>query len=435
MNKLQSLINSKYEKLGDTEAGAAWALMALHPSAGPLSLRGIPDGNFPSVCMDYEVVKSIVPPSGNVGAWSCVLNVLPHPVQPACFVSSDANGHIDYGGIINPTLTQAATYSDYTTQMAQLCTAYRIIYAGVTIDLDASGLDDSGSIVAGQFPIVSQTFNYSSDDAYAHIECTNYVANFPGQRIAQLPGAFMGLAKDGIYMPIKIDPKAPWVTTATCSVVTLSNPTAATDPTLTTLRGFSLPPAIPLAGITFPYYGSAYYGTPHALVGAYTAAGALNGDIVVPAQQRNMGHIVFYNLKPNANLTVKMRWGVEMRVDPTSVLAPSIKPSAFIDPTAILAYSDIASSLPWAYPSDYNANNKIVDIIKQAWNTFKPILAAGLSAVPHPAAQLVGQAVSALPSFERPAGTGTIITKTPTPVMRPVSVAPRRRKIKVRVKS
>jgi hypothetical protein len=122
-----------------------------------------------------------------------------------------------------------------------------------------------------------------------------------------------------------------------------------------------------------------------------------------------MGHIVVYNMNLAAALTVKVRWGVEMRVDPTSILAPALKPSAHHDTLALIAYSDIAGNLPWAYPSAYNADNKIVDVIKRVWNSLRPVVGGVLRMIPHPVSQAIGGAISNLPDFERPAGTSNVV--------------------------
>lgn len=419
MNTLSSELHKNYVKLGDTEAGENWCLMALHPSQGPLELRGIPDADaFPSVCMDYESVVSIPAPQGAVGVWKVILDVFAHPVQPVSFYSEYNGSSAVAGGVVNPTLPASANYSDSTIQFAKLCNSYRMMYTGVTIDLDASALNDSGSVIAGQLPLESQVFNYSLPPidpdyealGFAHLFSANYATNFPGQTIAQLPGAYMGLAKDGIYMPLKISPTAPWVTTSNTNFVVLANPTTAGPPSLNNLRHTQLPLA---AQNPFPFYGSTYYGPDPPFNSAFRATNnGVDGDVAIPFQQQVMGHIVFYNLNVAASLTLKVRWGVEMRIEPNSILAPALKPSARHDLLALSAYSDIAGALPWAYPSSYNADNKLLAFIKKAWNTIRPAVAAGLSVVPHPIAQVASGVLNTLPDFERPAGTGTTVVKS-----------------------
>lgn len=439
MNKLRDDIRARYGVLGDTEAGANWCELALHPAAGPLEVRGIPDADaFPSVCMDYESVVSITAPSGSGATWFSVLNLLGHPVQPVAIASLRSLGSYQYDGVYNPTLISNTAYSEMTVAFSKLCNAYRMLYCGITVDLDASALVDSGSVVAGQFPLEYQELNYARPMegaciSNAHIITANFATNFPGQSIAQLPGAYMGLAKDGVYLPLKISPCAPWVTTMHGTMAAVACPTTAVAPSYDSLRQLILPNATPSGGNVFPFYGRAVGGLPAPFVGAWAFSDqTINGDVAIPLQQTNMGHIVFYNLNPAAALTLKVRWGVEMRIEPTSLLAPALRPSAKHDTLALMAYSDLAGSLPWAYPSAYNANGKVLDMIKKAWNVLRPTLATGMGFIPHPAAQGAAALLRSLPDFERPAGTGTTVAKGGTPSAN-IPVATRRVKRRPKV--
>lgn len=436
MNTLQNVINDRFVKLGDTPEGAAWAMAALHPAGGTLELRGIPDADaFPSVCMDYETVVSIPPPVGAQASWSATISMLGHPIQP-CSVLTQASGvAVGYVGVTNPTIVATSSYSDYTVGFAGLCNSYRMLYCGLTADLDASALNDSGSVVAGQFPLESQVFNYSatgtSGTAQCHVLNTNYRTNFPGSAISQLPGAYMGLAKDGIYMPLKLDPQSPWVSTAMGQLVATSSLGTAVALSQASLTSYTLSTAVAPAGVSFPFYGSTAYGNPYPLRPANltAASAAAGGDVVVALQQQSVGHCYFYNLSPSASLTLKLRWGVELRVEPTSMLAPALKPSARHDSLALSAYSDLAGSLPWAYPSSYNSEGKLAAVIKRAWNMIKPAAATVMGAIPHPAAQAGSAMLKALPAFERPAGTGTTVAKAaparPKPVLSRTSTTSR----------
>lgn len=406
MNTLESIIRSKREPLGNTEAGANWALQALHPSCGPFQLRGIPDSDsFPCVCMDYEAVVAIPPPAGCVDAWQCNLTVNPHPTQPCCFSTTTVGGLVGYGGIYNPSyLPTGAVYSTMASTFAAQCSSYRMLYCGATVDLDASALTNGGSVVAAQMPITSIMRNYSLTSAVGpvadvHILDSNYDVNFPGPLISQLPGAFMGLARDGCYMPVKIDVTQPWVSSLDVVTVNAASPATAVHVAAAGagLRNLTLPVAAPPAGVAFPFYGSAFYGNGALIIPAWVnGASNLIADVVVQPQQKNAGIMFFYNLNPAATLTVKLRWGVEMRVYPTSPLAPAMVPSAMHDPLALTAYTDIAGSLPWAYPSSYNSLETLVPKIMSVWHAIKPVVASGLQAIPHPLAQIAGHALGAM---------------------------------------
>lgn len=392
-------------------------------------LRGIPDADaFPCVCMDYETVVSIGPPNPalTTGTWSVDINAFAHPVQPLSYVSRDSTGASRYGGALNPTLLEGATtYTPVSINFANLFTSYRMLYAGVTIDLDASALNNQGSVVAAQMPLASQRFNTSFVTVggvtyiQPHLDSFAYRVNFPGQTISQMPGAYMGLAQDGIYMPIKLDPNADWVTTASMTFVLPANDQLANQYTYGSLHQQGLPTTSAFTGSGFPFYGPDYAGVGFEPAFCPIATGGTIGDLCIPFQQNNTGLMAFYNMAPGSRLTVKIKWGIEGRVFPTSVLAPAMQPSAMVDQLALEAYSDLAATLPWAYPSSYNSWDEIIGVLKQAWNTLKPVAATALASTGHPVGIAGGGLLSMLPDatvtkrqqFQRPSGASTVEAK------------------------
>lgn len=408
---------TKYPVLGHTAQGAAWALKALHPASKELvTLQGIPDADaFPCVCASYEQTFVIAPEQE--GVWHCELYTIPHPVQPVCAKVTVLNYPSSHLGMVNATLTDGATtYSDYSINLTKLAHSYRMLYCASTADLDATSLTNGGSVVAAQLPMARQTTNIMQfkdgafTGSYAHLRNTGWVPNFPGIELTQLPGAYSGLAQDGLYQPVKIDPEAPWVN---CYEQDLYLPTTTpVSPSGSNLR-YAHVPDLPTLNDTFPWWGTTGDVSGHL---PFRSANSdentdVTGDIAVPLQQNNMGVALFYNLTPGSRLTVTVRWGVEYRVPVVSALAPMLKPSAQTDPLALQAYSDLAGMLPWAYPSSYNAEDGLSGILKGAWGALKSVSKyAGplLSAIPHPVAQAAASAVRTMAQFERPSGSAKV---------------------------
>lgn len=429
---MQNLINQKYPKLGNTVSGAAWALKALHPAAKiQEELRGIPDADaYPCVVMEYEQVSTIGPPDATT--WSADVYAIPHPVHPMSF-KTDAGPARSIGGAVNATLLSGSTsYSDYTLKFTELCHSYRMLYHSLTIDLDASGLNNNGTVVAAQFPMAVQKQNCSTTTVdtlrtEAHLIDASWRQNQPGKLISQLPGSFSGLATDGVYLPLKLDPTAPWVNTHEMQLVIESQNQSSN--TYDRASGRTISNVIFASGDAFPFFSSAASDPPISpLIPAYGGPAVVSGDVVIPLQQKNMGAISFYNLSPSAKLTVTMRWGVEMRVPPVSTLAPAMQPSSMVDTLALEAYSDLAASLPWAYPSSYNARGQLLGMIAGAWNRMRPIIGSALSMAPHPAAKIAGNVISSLPSFERPSGSSAASQKKTVNVTPSVSQKPKQRR-------
>lgn len=411
-NTLFDNIKQRQISLGSTKDGSDWCLKALHPACDILSTRGIPDCfGFPTVTMDYETVVSISPPPGTTeGAnWTCFLYQLGHPIEPVSIKVTNSLGQVSYGGICNPTLA-GVDVGVLSQNWLTLCNSWRMLYSSYTVDLDAAGLNNQGSVVSAQYPLATTTLNLcltQTTSPYAqvitHVVSSDYVQNQPGLALGQLPGAYMGLAKDGIYMPLKIDPRKEWANSE-CPV--LSVPNASSLP-----RGCGIPSAIPIVGTCFPFYGQPAYNAtmsltaPDGVIPAYCPTSFVSaGTLMQPQQQSMCGLSVFYNLSWNARLTVKVKWGVEMMVPAVSTLAPCMKPSAHLDTVALGAYSELNASLPFAYPSSYNSDNILLETIKRAWNALKPLVSGGLAMIPHPLAKAASLGLSVLPSFERPSG-------------------------------
>lgn len=414
---VDTMISNKYPTMGNTKEGASWCLKALHPATKIDNvLRGIPDADsYPCVIMEYEQVINLGSPAA--GDWFAEIYAIPHPVHPLS-VATHSGAVTAYGGLINATLSSGATgYSEYSARFAQLCHSYRMLYHSMTIDLDASALSNKGTIVAAQFPMARDVLNISIPNPALptyqvpiHVVRTNWANNFPGSKISQLPGSYSGLAQDGCYMPLKLDPSSPWVNSHNMHYVLRADQTVALSDTDVNFYNAANLPNASTAGQTFPFFGgvaTAPASVPCTDLWYKVADSQMYGDATIPLQQFNVGLASAYNLDVNARLTVTVRWGVEMRVHPTSVLAPSMQPSCMVDDLAMKAYSDMAATLPWAYPSSYNAENKLATFLKQAWTVVKPALGV-LSVLPHPAAQVIGRVANALPNFERPSGSATV---------------------------
>lgn len=331
--------------------------------------------------MEYEANMRITPRPNATGTWQTQIYLLPHPVQPLSAFTTDSLGPT-YQGLINPTLTiGAASYSDYGAAFSRLCSSWRMIYASATVDLDAPALANQGSVVAAQYPILGQVFNLSTQAAtapffsvYPHLKMHDYVANKPTyDNLIQLPGAFSGLAKDGVYMPMRMDPSADWVNAY--------EPTFIMSNSIDYRYGQLPVSAAGFEGTVFPFHGLQGAATSMKSITAPSVASIL-GDTCQRIQQPDIGQMAFVNMSVTGALTIRVRWGVEMLVPPTSQLAPTMQPSAPADERALAAYTAIANELPFAFPSSYNGLEQLLPVLRNVWAAVKPVVAAGLGAVP-----------------------------------------------------
>lgn len=370
--------------MGSTEEGRAWCMKTLHPADVSAPIRSIPDGNsFPTVLMEYEAFIRLIPPNSAVaGTWNAEINLLPHPVQPlTCVVTQDLQAPRG-GAVYNPTLSPDAPLSTceiLTNTWAEICQSWRMVYTSCTLELDAPALANQGSLVAGQIPMASSVFNYSAPPlCYPHIHDFNYANNQCDFRsLIAKPSAYSGLAHDGCYMTLRMDPKSPWINSRDTMFITSAVANQS--------RYFTLPVTTPPAGSVFPFYDA--LGSTNAPLAIFGTPTAISGSQLQQLGQKNFGRMSVVNVSTTASLFIRVRWGVEMMVSPNTILSPSVRPPSRMDEQAMSAYALIAGDLMDAYPASYNSFGKLGGVIKGIWNTVGPTITNALGLIPHPIAQ------------------------------------------------
>lgn len=377
--KLTSVIRERGMPQGDTQAGTAWMLKALHPADAVPPWTGIPDGRaLPTVIMEYEALLRVTPSAGSAGTYTATAYLLPNPVQPLSVITVDNIG-TQYLGLRNPTVNPAGgdmgTACD---NFSALCGAYRMIYQSATWELDAPELYDNGTVVAAQIPMLCQEFNPTllptgggaSGKVVCgpHIHFMNYAANKPDYTsLSSKPLTYSGLAKDGVYQVLRQDTSLPWVNTL--ERVLISGDAA--------MAGHVQDVILPTAtyGDAFPYYGST---NTNPIVGAWvntpSTAVTFQGSPCLRLQQTNFGVIAGINISVNAAIDIRVRWGVEMMVGQTSVLAPAIRQPAPYDALALRGYTAVVNQFPDAFPADYNGWDALGGVLKRVWSAVAPVV-------------------------------------------------------------
>jgi hypothetical protein len=270
--------------------------------------------------------------------------------------------------------------------------AYRMTHCAATVELDAPALSNQGSVVAAQYPMVYHEFNPSYTLAAgadagklfvsAHVRATDTAVNQLNQEaLAAKPFSYSGLAKDGVYMVLKMDPDVEWGRTRDCCFHTSAS-WPSPDPT-----GVALPTAAGALGTneSFPWYGGNLAAADRfifAYVNPATATGSITGSLVPKIMQPNFGRMTFWNLSVNSGLTIRVRWGVELLVHPTSALAPSTRVCAPRDDIALTAYSRIVDQLPDAFPGSYNSWDDLTKVLRQVWKQVSPYVGGAAKMVP-----------------------------------------------------
>lgn len=376
--KLRNLIDAKAIPYGSTEDGKSWCVKALHPADAVSSCVGIPDhSNFPSVHMHYESVQTIACPAGSVGAWGLDMAVTPHPVSFSWLRSEDTGGvHTAVLSHLNPQLDAGATHKLKYQQWKSVAQKWRCTYAAVTVRLDAAAVSNQGTLVACQAPIEFTTVNVVSLDpptgaaGRGNIHAMAYTSSDLPEfdRVQSMPQSYHGQARDGCYLPVKLDGDHKWLSEAS-EVVNWGERLGA--PAFGT--GYVYPTNTAV-GSTYPFEG---------LTCPYFVKGTLEyyGDATSPLCNTIQGQICMRNLDLTSRVTVSYRYGFEIQVQPGSLLSPQQRLSPAYDARALETYNAISRELADAYPEEYNSLGKFWDVLKTVGRAVLPAIAKNIPIV------------------------------------------------------
>jgi hypothetical protein len=233
------------------------------------------------------------------------------------------------------------------------------------------------TLVGGTTPSVPTVFNASGRVQYWGGTDVPVYSN-----IMKMPNAFVGEARQGCYMPLRLDTNHQnWH-----DENDVCYSAASYNQTLTQSA---------LSGV-FPYFDC----TP-----AYIAANSstLSGDQHLQAATQTAGVISLRGLNAQAKITLMIRSGFECQAAPDSVYAPFLRMSCPADEVAYSAYYAVSRQLKDAYPVEYNDFGKLWDVIKGVARTIDPFL--GLvpgGNIVRGVGRAVGRAVDAYRSPDEP---------------------------------
>jgi len=362
--KLRDIITAKGVPFGTTDTGSNWCIKALHPADPLLHVDGIPDQDAqPTVMLNKGGEFVITAPVGATPAWSCDLNMLPSAVTHGYYAATDNGGHQSAGNIWDTSHGGTPAAAEYAFLNAGGIKRFRLAYMSYTVYLDAAGLSNQGSVAAAQFPNIPTLRTICRDyEGEMHVTFPAAVwGPFPiFEELTKMGNCYTGDAKDGVYMPLKLDYthqrwRSVW------------NDTFLPGNMVESAIASIVPNAQP--GNVIPYVDSSF-------ISANASVGELAGSIISSLLQENMGQISFVNLAPSSRLVVHWRLGIECQVKPNAPYGIFQKVSPQYDPEAIRAYYLIARELKDAYPGDYNDLGKLWQKIKEAASIVGPIVAS-----------------------------------------------------------
>lgn len=373
------------QPFGNTPTGIDWCIKSLHPSDECTSVQGIPDGNATStVLMNYQCSYTLSATPTATGTWDFNAAFLPHPVDFFSAITYDSvttSRHVNFN---NPQLAPASTlHADKIADFVSQCEQYRLAYSSVSGYFNGPSLANQGMISVAQVPTHPYKFactTPTSQSAHTVPACgflvNVYTANdMPTFDTAQsMPASYLGEIKDGFYAPTKLTQTSQkW--RGQNDLVVLAGSANGTE------SGWLSNGYMPLVSSTGTAITSAW---PHwDLTSLHesdlsTTLSTAVGQATTPMLNDNITWICGRGIDVTSTVTMYFRVGIEMRVKPSSVLAPQLHIAPRYDPLALQNYFLISRELKDGYPEDYNSAAKMWNAIKAALPTALGMLGTAL---------------------------------------------------------
>lgn len=393
--------------LGDTPNGQAWAIKALHPNVETVTAAaGIPDHTSVPVVTPEFRVNHIITGSGGTGEGLDDLDIIVIGASDLAFIYRryDANKTpvndqwipVYFPGT-GPSVRQVLAYPTDPGNtktigitagfMGEVLGKARGMYGGFTLVHDAPMTRDEGRIVAAQLGITETAslirsevalFNTTGTTEYSEQDMNSVsLGNIPfteDELFQASPGAIVHEVRDGIYMPLRFrDPVHIFNEVQNAKSTDKSRdglvPAVlvyyrAEDNKYVTLRG----------GDPFPTKGL------RVNIGTECVLNFLTGVILIRGMSKQ------------ANLSAKMRIGVQGMVVVASPLSSFQHEAPLLDQKAIDMVTKMGQEMPMAFPAYYNDSNALMGLIK----ALLPHLGSLLGALGIPGGGAIGTLVGGL---------------------------------------
>lgn len=366
VNRISSVhqqILSYGRSLGTTKSGSDWCLKALHPAFDESLSVGVPDlQSGSSVLYTFQALVDIAPPSAGTTNWDLDLLLWPDPVLVGMYRAANTT-NTNIRVIENRQLenSPADTWPQLVDHFCGTVERYRMAYGSITMHMDATALTNSGAIAVAQYPYLPMKCSYANAGmgypaARSIYAWPDLPKTYPN--LVNLPGAFSGEAKDGCYVPFKIDSFDYKQTNDKTVHVNCNDTTTFLTPDTDGIWDYNIPASV------------ADY--PKGIASAInTSAGK---PLVLRHTHHNVVHIAARNLNMAAHFRGTIRVAYECKVPPGSSVSSFAKTVPGYDPIAIDAYYAISRSLADGYPASFNSLETILDTIFNLASTILPTI-------------------------------------------------------------
>lgn len=409
--------------LGGTPDGKAWCRKALHPADHEIMATRFPGGSaVPTVSSNFTQVMELVPDpavQGHVTSWNVRVFLRQDPVVPASIVVTTMvdNGTSTVRSFpwINRTVSNheviladkysipgTKTLNESFEKFVKGKNFYRLTHLGLTMEHVCSSTTNQGTVLSGQYaiePTITSLTGYPfterlSDGTY--VFGTDLDGQFPArgtisgpdagqfmlhtapqvrhygegpmdeQMLLQATNGYTGSAKDGLYIPLKLDHPSRFINVDK-KYILMGN-----DGDQTVLRQV-FHQRLGRWGKTtgWPY---------HALYDTQDGAGT-DPILMVGCKEcgSSVSDTVIKGLDPHASFRLYLRGGIEYVPEIDSETACFARMSPLPDELAVRMYQEITCRMKDAFPRDYNDKSKLLQVIDGLAKRLVPAIDKGLN--------------------------------------------------------
>lgn len=428
MQRDRDRLREKLGAFGISESAKDWVIKTLDPAV-TLSTEGIPDSNACSVMRPESTVQYTIstPAAMPTPTWDCYIVLTPGNANAGIYAYGPAG--TDFGATTLPpscgfgvipieacTDLPGATMwlpvdpnNNYPTSPSRAYLSirapssnpltFRHVYKSATIDLIAPAVANQGDVFAAQYPPDFRTHGVPYAGASVS-NSTGYNLVYTENRCAlpvreedltlSVRNPYVGLAKDGVYMPLK----HPGPTFDFADVAYRGGTGHANSINILGgggLASASISPFLPY-GIQLPMSFHVANNDTGGLTGfenpfinqiwSQATTGYDTGY-----DNTNVGVIIFRGLSAGgggggfgASILLKIKVGLEACPRPTTASRVYQQPPHPYEPRAIEAYYALVSEMASAYPSSYNALGALLPVLSGLAGRLLPALSTGASA-------------------------------------------------------
>ena len=348
--------------LGETEVGKSWCLKALHPADTNVISSPMPTNEtraIASVGFNQMDLFQIHPSFDVNKTWDLYVFVHRDPVLLYSFAKIQQGSAPVTGFIFSKQIAQAGSYQDAYQALRTNCERFRLTSHSLTGYFDGASLSDQGHIVLGQTELPRlNAANWpqlsASNDAGIIMPYTFYQDPPPTyELLLQTTRAYQGHAKDGFYVPSKMQNLGRWVYTNQSWLMAGSAVAGGSGVSPVPWVQFSQNREIGDQSFndflgTFPFTRLAV-GDPAPFVFAQT--------------DPSLTTVMYTGLSATSSVRLTMRWTMDMIVRPGTVYAPFTRMPPPEDPASLKMYAEVSRRMDDGYPSRYNNLAALLPVI------------------------------------------------------------------------